>query len=219
VRASLLSLVLALLAAAAAAGGGEDPSAEQVLARAEERFEALTDYECLIESESRLGQRVERGAYRFSYRHPGMLRVRVLRGRFRGSEVTRDRQGRYRGRRGGLLKLIVVDLDPDDGRLRSVRGVPLAELDWGSFYRKLRERAGRPGARLSLAPARDAAGPYELVLTCGDAAKRRREVYRIDREQWVLVEGDVLEDDARVDHVTFRAIRFNPGRPERWFRL
>jgi hypothetical protein len=70
-----------------------------------------------------------------------------------------------------------------------------------------------------LAPHPSPERPYEVVLTYSDGEKRMREVYRIDPQMWVMVEGDVFEDGMRVDHVAFSEIRLDAGVPDSVFRL
>lgn len=198
------------------ASGAETP--ESILARAEARFAAVKDYECIVEAEARKGKKRESGAYQLWFRKPAMLRLHVTKGRTRGSDLAIDERGKVRGRQGGLLKPFVITLSPDDKRLRNLHGYPVTEIQWGAFYRKLRERTARPGARLTLAE-RAGGDPYQLTLRYVDSGKQIREEYRFDPEQWVLVLADFFEDEERVDHVLFRDIRLDPGLEPKFFRL
>ena len=215
---SLLSL-LCFGGSCAHAFLADEPRPEEVLRRAEERFQTLQDYECLADTDATLGKKRDAGTYRIWFKKPHMLRVRVIRGKHRGSEVAQDARGAVRGHEGGLLKPIVIRLSPTDKRLRGLRGLPVTEIDWGSFYAKCRERAGRPGARLALAPRPSSEAPYELVVTYLDQGTAVREVYRIDPQRWVMSEGEVFEDGMRVDHIVFRDIRLDTGVAEKWFKL
>jgi outer membrane lipoprotein-sorting protein len=215
----LISLSLAVSLAARAADAPLT-TPEAVLRRAEEKFRSLTDYRCRATLASQNGKRSESGEYQVWVKLPGMLRVHVDRGRGRGSDVAMARDGSIRGRKGGLLKAFVIGLDVDDKRLRSIRGNPVTEFDWGSFYRKLRAHAALPGARLTLEPrAESAIAPYVLVVTYTSGGKNYREVTRIDPTLWVMVGGDVYEGTVLVDHVEFREIQFNTGLTDGFFRL
>jgi len=216
---SACAFLAVLLCCAPVAQAADPITADEVLRRAEAQFAGLTDYECEADAESRLGTKTETGSYRIWFRKPALLRVKVLAGRNRGSEVVLGDDGKVHGRKGGLLKAIVIRMSATDGRLRSLRGLPVTEFDWGSFYRKLRERGARLGAKTVLATRAGAQAPYELVLTYHDAGKSIREVYRIDPRLWVMTEGEVYEDHLRVDHVVFRDVRLNSGVSDRWFRL
>lgn len=192
---------------------------DEVLALAERRFQSVTDYQCVADAETRLGNKTSAGTYQVWFKKPAMLRTRVLRGNHRGSEVAMDREGQVRGRKGGILKAFVVRLSADDKRLRNLRGVPVTELDWGSFYRKCRERSTRPGARMTLAPRASPDLPYEVVVTYPTEGNRMREVYRIDPKLHVLVEGDIFENEVRVDHIAFREIQLDTGLSDGTFKL
>ncbi len=97
--------------------------------------------------------------------------------------------------------------------------MPVTELDWGSFYRKYREHAGRPGARATVAAHASAEAPYEVILTYSEQGTQWRGVYHIGSRHWVMVEGEVYEGQTRVDHIVFREIKLNTGVRDRWFRL
>ncbi|MGV3724325.1 MAG: LolA family protein [Actinomycetota bacterium] len=193
-------------------------SPESVLARAEARFAAIKDYQCIVEAEARKGKKHESGSYQLWFRKPSMLRIHVTKGKTRGSDLAIDERGKVRGRQGGLLKPFVITLSPKDKRLRNLRGYPVTEIQWGAFYNKLRTRAALPGARLTLAD-RSAGGPYQLTLRYVEAGKQIREEYRFDPDLWVLTLADYFEDEERVDHVLFRDIRLDPGLESRFFRL
>jgi outer membrane lipoprotein-sorting protein len=214
---SLIALLTAFSPPGAQTVGPATP--DEVICQAEARFDALTDYECVADMESSLGQRSEAGSHRIWFKKPRMLRVRILRGRGRGVEFAVDYHGKMRGHQGGLLKAIVVEVSVKDPRIRSIRGVPVTEADWGSFYHKYWERSARPDARATLAPRGEEQAPYEVSLSYTDGEKRMREIYRIDPRLWVMVEGEVYEDEVRVDHVVFREIKLNTGVEDRWFKL
>jgi outer membrane lipoprotein-sorting protein len=192
------------------------PGAEQVLARAEERFRSLTDYQCVAEVSARAGSKTESGSCRLWFKSPRMLRIHVLRGKERGSQVAVDEEGTLRGRKGGLLKPLVKKLRWTDKRLYSIRGALMTDLVWGSLFAKWRERASIPGARCSMSqPARDAC--YELSQTYTEGDRRFRVVYRIEPDSWLLTEGRLYEDDVEVERVAFRDIRINTGIEDDWF--
>lgn len=197
----------------------DPPTADDVIHRAEERFRQLTDYDCLADTDSRAGKKTASGTYHLWFKKPEMVRIRVIQGGHRGSEVAVDRDGKVRGREGGLLKPFVVGLSKTDGRLKSIRGVSITQLDWGTFYRGYHEAAARPGARITLTPPAGSAGSYEVTVAFPQDGKRVREVYRIDPARWTLVEADVFEDETRVDHILFRDVKLDTGLEDRWFRI
>ena len=216
----LAAIALALLGLAPSRpDAAELMTAETVFRRANEQFSSLQDYECVAETDCRVGGKAETAAFRLWYKQPGMFRVRVLRGRQRGSEVAFSQDGKIRARKGGILKPIVVRLNKDDDRLYNLRGVCITEFVWSTFYHRFRERASLPGARTALLPRKDSASPYEVLLTYAHRGKNMRELYRVDPRSWIMLEGQVYEAGSRVDHVLFREIRTNTGVKESWFRL
>lgn len=194
-------------------------TAADVIARGEERFRQLRDYECLVDIEVRLRQKTEAGSGQFWFKQPRMLRVRVNRGPGKGSEVAVDSEGRLRGRKRGLLSFIVKRLKASDRRLRTIRGTSMLELDWGSFFLRYHVAALRPDALIVLAPQTDPSSPYQVVVTYPDLGKSVREVYSLDPQRWIIVEGELYEDDVRVEHVVFRDIKLDVGMEDGWFRL
>ena len=215
------TVVFSLLAFAAPhrSHAADSLPADRVIAHAEERFHSLQAYECHIAAASSQGLKSDAGLYHFWFKSPGLLRVHVEKGSNSGSDVVVNREGKITGRKGGLLKPFVIRLKSTDPRLRSVRGVSVQDLDWGSFYRKLRDHAALKGAKTVLAERRDARQPYNIVVTFRDGAKQMREEYRIDSQSWIMTEGDVFENGVRVDHVAFQDIHLNTGVGEGWFKL
>jgi outer membrane lipoprotein-sorting protein len=216
----IIFIALALLMLCALQARAEDAlSAPLVMQRGEERFRSIRDYECQVDVESRLGKRVEAGTCQFWFKQPRMLRVKVLRGSRSGSQVAIDSAGQIRGSKGGILGLIVRRIKSTDPRLLSIRGTSMMTLDWGSFFLKYHAAVLRPDAQVTLAPHPDASSPYEVMVAYPHLGKSVREVYSLDPQQWLIVEGAVYEDNTRVEHVDFRSIKLNTGKPDAWFRL
>ncbi len=193
----------------------------RVVERLQQRFSRIHDYECVIHSETRYGARVEAMAFRLWYRTPGLLRLRVLRGRHQGSELLLDARGVLRGRRGGLLKPFSRRLDRSDSSLRSLRGQPAWELDFGSFLRAMRERMTLPGSVSTVRPATGVDPRLILEVRYRPVADAHllRDVWAIDPGEWLLSSGDVYDGTTRVDHVEFSELRLDAGLKESWFRF
>ena len=227
-------IMLAFLALAAASLPGTGPtlrapaseplstlSPATVAQRLQGRFDRIRDYECVIRTETHAGSRVEAAAFRLWYRKPGLLRLRVLRGRRQGSELVVGSDGVLRGRRGGLLRPFSRRLDRSDPALRSLRGQPAWELDFGSFLRAMHERMALPDSTAIVRmPA--AAEPHlrlEVRYRPPGAAHFLRDIWFIDPALWLIAAGDVFDGDTRVDHIEFSAIRVDTGLPEGGFRF
>lgn len=173
----------------------------------------------MADFEARLENRVESGSCQFWFKQPRMLRLKVLRGSKRGSQVAVDSSGQIRGSRGGILGLIVRRLTTNDPRLLTIRGASILTLDWGSFFVRYRATTLRPDTLVFLAPHPDPNSPFEVTVTYQNEGKAMREIYRLDPHLWVIVEGTVYENETQVAHVVFRDIKLNTGLTESWFRL
>lgn len=216
---SLFPAFIGLAITAPQTRAADGMSALVVIQRAEERFRRLQDYECTVDMESKLGKKVEGGTCQFWFKQPRMMRVKVLRGAKKGSQVAVDRTGQIRGSKGGILGLIVRRMKSNDSRLLTIRGTSLMTLDWGSCFLKYHAAILRPDAGLSLAPHPDPSAPWQVVVAYPNLGKSMREIYWIDPQQWVIVEGAVYEDEVRIEHVVFREIKLDTGKADSWFRL
>jgi outer membrane lipoprotein-sorting protein len=213
---SLWLPLLLVVTATAISQADEGLSAEGVMRKTDERVRRLRDYECFVDTDCRLGSKSEASSFHLWFRNPGMMRAKVLKGRDKGADVV-VKDGKIRGRTGGVLKFVTVDLKPTDKRIRNLRGVCITHLQWDNFYGTFRERASRPGAKMSLETRPGA--PYEVVLTYPEGARQMREVFRIDPKEWVLLEGVMWEDGVQVSSVHFREFRFDTGAEDKFFKL
>jgi hypothetical protein len=217
----LILLALALLALAAMRAHASEPmTPAAVMARGEERFRTLQDYQCTVEMESRMGTKVETGSCDFWFKQPGMLRAKITGGKRKGSVVAVDGSGTIRAHQAGLFRGVVKKLKPSDSRLLTIRGSSLLNLGWGSFYQKYHYAVLRPSARVTLSP-RDASAssPYQVEVSYPDQGKRMRETYSVDPQRWVMVEGELEEDGVRVEHLVFEDIKLDTGVEAPWFKL
>lgn len=214
-RCALLPLTLLVLLPAAPRAE-EELSADALMRRADARFQQLQDYECDADTECRLGSKTESTGLHIWFRKPRLMRIKVMRGKNKGSEVVMGRDGKIRARKGGVLKFISVRLKPNDRRLRNLRGTPLTRLHWENFYAEYRRHADLPGARTA---ARRAPGGHEITLTYSSNGTSVREVFRIASDTWTLTEGQMFENGTMVDGVRFRNFRFNAGLQDRFFAL
>jgi len=191
-------------------------SADGVMRKTDERVRKLRDYECLVDTDCRLGSKSEASSFHLWFRNPGMMRAKVLKGRDKGADVV-VKDGKIRGPTSGLLKFVTADLKPTDKRIRNLRGVCITHLQWENFYETFRERASRPGAKMTLQSR--PGSPYEVALTYPEGSHSMREVFLIDPKEWVLLEGVMWEDGAQVSSVHFRDFRFDIGAEEKFFKL
>jgi hypothetical protein len=240
-RAGVLAwlLVLSLAAMSPIAVAAPVPTAAEIAARLQERFHQMQDYQCVMRSETRAGTKADALTLRIWYRRPGLLRLRVLRGRHRGSELLLGGDGVLHGRRGGLLRPFSERLDRSDPSLRSLRGLPAWEVDFGSFLHSMEQRISQPDSSKAV---HEAAGPTLVVEVEYDAIQtdtrdgahsqpdssassaplhhtRLRDVWTVNPKDWLLVSGDVYDGTERVDHFEFSEVQVDTGLKESWFRF
>lgn len=216
-----LILIALVLTAPSFASPGTLPSPAAIAARLQQRLDQIHDYDCMLHTETRAGAHVEDAAFHLWFSQPGLLRLRVMRGRHRGSELLLGADGVLRGRRGGLLKPFSRRLNRSDPSLRSLRGQPAWELDFASFLRAMQARMALPGGTSVVHPG--APGEHRLLLEVrylpSGASVPLRDVWSVDSAKWLLAGGDVFEGQNRVDHVEFSEVHLNPGLKPGWFRF
>lgn len=215
-----VSLCCNLVCFSAVAGlrAAEPNPAADIMERAEKRFKSITDYECVIDYECRLPDRTENKTYRVWYMQPSLLRVKVLQGPGKGSEVALDESGQYRGRKGGLLKPFVVKLKPTDKRLQGLRGKSVTEFNLGTVYQRCRGRC-QGGAEMQVAKAAEMPGTKGVILTFNENGKKVQETYHFDTNTWFLTSCSVLEDGKLVESFEIQQLKVNSGLEEDFFRL
>jgi hypothetical protein len=214
-------LLLMLAASSMPAHSAAPLSPAGVAVRLQSRFEQLTDYNCLLKTETHAGSKVETATFHLWYRRPGLLRLRVLQGRRKGSELVLAADGTLHGRRGGLLKPFSRRLSRTDPSLRSLRGQPAWELDFGSFLRAMRDRMALPGSAAVIHEP-TATEPHlllEVRYRPPGSDRFLRDVWAVDLGEWLLAWGDVFDGQTRVDHVEFSQIRVDQGTKASWFRF
>ena len=219
-RRSILALfccALGTFSAVASLRAAEPDRADAILDRAEQRFRSISDYECVIDYECRLPDRTESKTYRVWYLQPSLLRVKVLQGPGKGSEVALDDKGQFRGRKGGILKPFVVKMKPTDKRLQGLRGKSVTEFNLGTVYQRCRGRCSQGGADMQVAKTTDAT--KGVVLTFNENGKRVQETYKFDSNTWFLTSCSVLEDGKLVESFDVNQLKVNSGLDMDWFKL
>jgi outer membrane lipoprotein-sorting protein len=215
----LLSLAAGFVSAAAFTP--VDLTPKTVAEKLQQRFDQLTDYEAVMNTETRSGARVDAARFHVWFRKPALFRLRVLKGRQRGSELVVEADGSLRGRRGGLLRPFSRRLSRSDPSLRSLRGQPAWELDLGSFLRAMRERMSQAGSSSTVRkPAPD--GPsLSLEVRYRSLADGHplRDVWTIDPRTWLLVGGEVYDGEQRVDRFEITDFMPDRGLPLSMFRF
>lgn len=218
-----LPMICAALGAACVARGpqavaaAEPTTALGVIERAQQAFESVTDYQCLVQWYGPEDGKMTHAVYRVWFKKPHMFRLRVIHGSHHGSEIVETPEGHFYGRAGGLLKSFSIRLKPNDDRLRDSRGGFVTDLVWGKLYRDFRAHAGLPGAKTSLLPHRAPDEPFDAVVVYPQRGTTIRTRYRVDPRIWEVVETEDQENGVQTGKLDFQEIRTNTGLPDRFF--
>lgn len=181
-------------------------------------LQTVTDYEFVMETESVEGKKTEHATLHVWVRRPELVRVRVLKGAHRGSEISLCHSGKVIARSGGILGAIKVSMSKTDSRLRDSRGDYAWQSDWGTACHKLRECL-HSSEKSECRVLSD--GHEEITCTYPDPISHveRREVWTFDSSGPYLLERDAYENGTRVEHVTYRDWKENLGLRVSFFDL
>jgi outer membrane lipoprotein-sorting protein len=204
--------LLWLIAGQTSAGGTHE--ALQLIDRMQDRLSQCRDYQYVMSSIERKGNREEKRSYRMFVKDERLVRIKVVEGRGKGSEAAVDAKGRVRGRKGGLLKPFAQTLKPTDDRIRSLRGTPFWEAACHNFLKELRARIGEPGTQCDLQPDREQPGHVVLTVSRNGVTRER---YWIDTHGLHMVKGELFEGDLQVQEFCIRDVKQNVGLDDDFF--
>jgi len=191
---------------------GQLVDSSTLLAAVARQWGSVQAYECTMRSFNRLGERTDEKTIRFTFKRPDMARLDVLEGSSKGSAIARNAAGVITGRKGGLLKLLAIELKPDDPRVFNLRGRPFYDANWGAVLHESQNRIDS-GWQVRL-------GGAELVgdtLCTVIEMEGHDEVYDITRERlWIdpvqalilrrrQFDGDVLVNDVEWSEIRLEA--------------
>ncbi|MEN3045619.1 MAG: hypothetical protein ABDH49_01330 [Candidatus Hydrothermales bacterium] len=115
-------------------------SIDFIIKECEKKWESIRTYTCIYESYQKKEDREDKRKYYVEFKKPLWIRLKVLEGKDSGSEVLYNPEKNIvRGRKGGVLKGIVLTLSPDDKRVTSLRGFKLYHAGIGEIYRRMFE--------------------------------------------------------------------------------
>lgn len=100
-----------------------------------EKWETIKTYVCEYKTFQKKGNESEETAYFVYFKKPLWVRLKVLKGKNKDSEAMYNPEKNIvRGRKGGLLKGVVLTLKPDDGRVVSIRGFKTYDAGISGVY-------------------------------------------------------------------------------------
>lgn len=115
-------------------------SIDSIVRACKNKWESITTYTCTYESYQKKGEDEDKRTYFVEFKKPLWLRLKVLEGKDRGSEVVYNPDKNIvRGRKGGVLKGVVLTFNPDDKKVTSLRGFKVYHAGIGEIYRRILE--------------------------------------------------------------------------------
>ncbi len=100
-----------------------------------QKWESIETYECEYKTFQKKDNKKDTRTYYVYFKKPLWVRLKVLKGRNKGSEVMDNPEKNIvRGRRGGILRGIVLTLKPDDKKVVSIRGFKVYDAGISGIY-------------------------------------------------------------------------------------
>ncbi len=110
--------------------------------KVKERWETIKTYVCEYKTFQKKGDKSEETSYFVYFKKPLWVRLKVLKGKNKDSEAMYNPEKNIvRGRKGGLLKGVVLTLKPDDGRVVSIRGFKTYDAGISGVYLRFKKYA------------------------------------------------------------------------------
>ncbi|MEO0254350.1 MAG: hypothetical protein ABIN20_02870 [candidate division WOR-3 bacterium] len=103
--------------------------------KVKEKWESIKTCICEYNTFQKKGDKIEEASYFVYFKKPLWTRLKVLKGKNKDSEAMYNPEKNIvRGRKGGLIKGIVLTLKPDDGRVVSIRGFKTYDAGISGVY-------------------------------------------------------------------------------------
>jgi outer membrane lipoprotein-sorting protein len=137
--ATFTALLLTVLAPALGLPASAAPptAVEQALAKFNTAWTSLKTYTCTIDAHEVQNGNVQDRTYDFWFQKPFDTRMNVVGGAGRGSAAVWQGGDRVNGHQGGIISFIHLNLDIHDGKATSIRGITIAEANFGSYLDKI----------------------------------------------------------------------------------
>jgi len=198
--------------------------ADTILARCIAKWEKVKDYQCLLESYIRKGERKEERTYEYYYLKPGWIKMKIIKGENKGASVLYNPfKKKVRAKKGGILGIIKLTFDPTDKKVVSIRG---HRVDQSSFdyhlnrWRRYMQENWIVGVREDTLDG----NPSWLLEARGvDSIEfhgTTREILWLDKESLFPLGFDQFDRDGILIHrVRIRNLEINTGLKEEDFKL
>jgi len=217
-RGTLLVAVLILLTGP---GYSQEKQPTAILQSVIQKWKSIQDYHCKMQSNNRLGDKTDKKKIEFWFKRKHQVRMQVLDGEKKGSALTRNDEGRIKGKKGGLLGVIAVTLDENDKRIFNLRGRKFYRADWGSVIAETVQRV-KSGWRLRRLGDETFNGVPCFVLEATGkepGSKVTRDMIWVDQTNHLVLRRKQYEGKTLVNEVAWWDIELNSNLDDDLFTL
>ena len=186
-------------------------------------WDSLRDYTCTVESYERLKDKEDFHRYEFRYLKPGWIWMKVIEGSNKGGQVSYNPfTKKVKGKKGGILGIIKLTLDPWDRRVTSIRGYRVDQSDWGTQLKRWEEYVNQYRIEVS-EDTLDGEPVYILHATGIDPKKYDEAVEEtlwLSKKLHLPLKLEAKNEKGVVFHrVRYRKVRINVGLKEEDFKI
>lgn len=220
-----LAATAVLLACAAGAAMAQKVPTADVLSGMESTWNKTDSFSCNMNVYSRRGSKELNQSFRFQFKKPHLIRLKVLAEPNKGADVVYDARGNIRAAQRILGIRVKKGISRNDESVRSLRDVPFWEADMGTQIALIKSTlsAGESSAMRTVQN-----GEPQIVLTISyrgedpkvhDGVHRYVRTFRLDGKSFFPIERTTTEDGVQVDRVIVTDVNLHPNLPESLFRL
>lgn len=194
---------------------------EEIVQKVIETYNKLNTFTSTLEIYNREGNKEEFSIYEFFYQKPDIYRLNMIEGRDKGA-VAILKDGKVRGHHGGLLRFIILTVNPDDPLVLSIRKTRIDESGLGYVVQQLTQ-----ASPLKLIGEENIAGYPCYVLEMGISRDRIHtyisQRFYIDKNTFIPIQLEQYEDYNGVKTLTHRRVfknyKINPTLDPNIFKI
>lgn len=114
---------------------GDTLRVEKIIEECKKKWESIQTYYCEYKTWQKKGEEIDERVYEVKFKKPLWTRLKVLEGKNKGGEALYNPEKNIvRGRKGGILKMVVLTLKPDDKRVVSPLGFKTYDAGISGVY-------------------------------------------------------------------------------------
>ncbi|MGB9856784.1 MAG: LolA family protein [Dictyoglomaceae bacterium] len=194
---------------------------EEIVQKVVETYNKLNTFSSILEIYNREGNKEEFSIYEFYFQKPDIYRLNMIEGRDKGA-VAILRDGKVRGHHGGLLRFIILTVNPDDPLVLSIRKGRIDESGLEYVVQQLTQ-----GSSLKLIGEENIAGYLCYVLEMGLSKDRLHtyvsQKFYIDKNTFIPIQLEQYENYNGVKTLTHRRTyknyKINPNLDPNIFKI